>query len=441
MHWPSIRKYIAVICYLALMAIASFEIKQSHFNSLLFFLLTGFTWCIYFSKNQLTFRQLLGVGIVVRLFFILHSPSLSDDFYRFLWDGLVCLDGYNPYQYTPSQLMELIGNNPKYLDIYTALNSPEYYSVYPPLSQAVFTISAWLSGPYPFVFQLILGSIFVFTDALLLFCLKFLLGTLQLSPSWLPLYFLNPFVVIEFCGNLHFDLFLGLGIVLGLVFLFKKKYLLSTAVMIGATGIKPQFILIVPFLLLLSPTKKNKVHMGMIYIIGCAFLYFPLILSSGQLGFDDSLDLYFRKFEFNGSLYLLFRWIGFKITGFNAIGVVGPLMAAVATVLIFSLFYRAWTIRNAAENNRSLLILAAGTFTIYLLFATTVHPWYLLPLLLIGIFIEAKWILLWSFTIMWSYAFYDPEYHNYHEIIGLSGYALPLVFYILEWHKKRETSS
>lgn len=423
------------------MAIASFEIRQSDFDSLLLFLLTGLSLSIYFSKTQLTFRQLIGVGVIARLFFILHLPSLSDDFYRFLWDGLVCLEGYNPYQYTPSQFMDLIGNNPKYLDILTSLNSPDYYSVYPPLSQAIFTITAWLSGPYPFIFQLILGTIFLLADVLLLICLRFLLQILQLTPSWLPLYFLNPFVVIEFCGNLHFDLFLGLGIVLGLVFLFKNRYFLSTAVIIGATGIKPQFILIAPFLLLLGPTKKKTVHMGLIYVIGFSLIYLPLILSSGQLGFDDSLDLYFRKFEFNGSLYLLFRWIGFKITGFNAIGLVGPLMAAVASVLIFFLVYRAWNTPHAKDNHRTILKLAAWTFTIYLLFATTVHPWYLLPLLLIGIIIEAKWIVLWSFTIMWSYSFYDPEFHNYHEIIGLSSYVIPLLVFVLEWHKKREASS
>ena len=417
------------------MAVASFQIRQSDFTTLLLFLLPGFLLCFYLSKKTLTSQEILGAGIVVRLFFLFHLPILSDDFYRFLWDGLVVLEGFNPYQYTPAQFVEMLSNNSEFLRLYPYLNSPDYYSVYPPLSQLIFSFTTWLSGQNPYLFQLILGMLFLFADILLLYFLRILLKIFHISLSWLTLYFLNPYVVIEFCGNLHFDLFLGLAIVLGLVLLHRKKYSLALLIMAAATAIKPQFVLLVPFLLLALPTKKCALKIGLFYSLICLLVYSPLLLYSGTLGFDDSLDLYFRKFEFNASLYLLFRWVGYQLIGYNTISYVGPLMALMAFTVVLYLWFRAWALKTVELNTRKLLHLAVMAFSIYLLLSTTVHPWYLFPLLVLGILTEKRWVVLWSFTIMWSYAFYDPWLHGYHNGIGLVAYTLPFLLFTMEYNK------
>ena len=52
------------------------------------------------------FRFLVAAGVLFRLVFLLAIPNLSQDFYRFLWDGSLMAEGFNPYLLTPDQWME-----------------------------------------------------------------------------------------------------------------------------------------------------------------------------------------------------------------------------------------------------------------------------------------------------------------------------------------------
>ena len=61
----------------------------------LFFL---FYKLIHFSKGNITFLTYVAFGF--RAVFILAIPNLSQDFYRFIWDGRIILEGFNPYLYT-----------------------------------------------------------------------------------------------------------------------------------------------------------------------------------------------------------------------------------------------------------------------------------------------------------------------------------------------------
>ena len=72
-------------------------------------------------------------------------PNLSDDIYRFVWDGNLIGLNINPYGSMPS---ELVGqNNPGLsMDLYAQMNSPDYYTIYPPVTQLIFYISTWFSG-------------------------------------------------------------------------------------------------------------------------------------------------------------------------------------------------------------------------------------------------------------------------------------------------------
>ena len=75
------------------------------------------------------------LAILFRLAFSYLPPTLSDDAYRYVWDGVLIADGINPYLFKPSD--EAL---PEYQQsaMYPELNSAEFYSVYPPVSQLVF---------------------------------------------------------------------------------------------------------------------------------------------------------------------------------------------------------------------------------------------------------------------------------------------------------------
>ena len=82
-------------------------------------------------------RLVIGFALVLRLAVFWLPPGLSDDAYRYVWDGLVQTEGYNPYLHTPdSQELEALRSE----HIYDELNSSGVYTVYPPVSQLVFRI-------------------------------------------------------------------------------------------------------------------------------------------------------------------------------------------------------------------------------------------------------------------------------------------------------------
>ena len=79
-------------------------------------------------------RVALVTAVLVRVAFLPGVPSLSDDFYRYLWDGRVQLARVNPYLYAPA--------DPRLDGVPFAgrasVNHPRLQTVYPPLAQAAF---------------------------------------------------------------------------------------------------------------------------------------------------------------------------------------------------------------------------------------------------------------------------------------------------------------
>ena len=45
---------------------------------------------------------IIAVGLVLRLSLLTSTPMLEDDFYRYLWDGAVTANGFNPYSHAPA---------------------------------------------------------------------------------------------------------------------------------------------------------------------------------------------------------------------------------------------------------------------------------------------------------------------------------------------------
>src|SRR5690554_5340884 len=56
---------------------------------------------LFIEKWKQKFGILVGIGIVFRLVFLFAIPNLSQDFYRFIWDGHLMAKGVNPYWFTP----------------------------------------------------------------------------------------------------------------------------------------------------------------------------------------------------------------------------------------------------------------------------------------------------------------------------------------------------
>lgn len=86
-----------------------------------------------------------GVAVVLRVIFLPLTPVLSDDVYRYLWDGWVQLHGVNPYLYAPA--------DPALDALHTSwhglINHPSVPTIYPPAAQYAFLLVAVLGAAIP----------------------------------------------------------------------------------------------------------------------------------------------------------------------------------------------------------------------------------------------------------------------------------------------------
>ena len=93
-------------------------------------------------SGRRAFAVAIAFGLAFRILLFPAAPFLSDDYFRYLWDGIVQLKGLKPYSFAPS--------DPALAGIDDALrarvNHPEVRTIYPPLAQLVFLVTAKVSA-------------------------------------------------------------------------------------------------------------------------------------------------------------------------------------------------------------------------------------------------------------------------------------------------------
>jgi hypothetical protein len=88
------------------------------------------------------------LAAVFRILFLFRPPDLSDDIYRYLWDGLQTLNGHNPYAAAPSAIPH---HDETSRSLLALINHPDLVTIYPPGAQLVFAGGTWLRDNFLFV--------------------------------------------------------------------------------------------------------------------------------------------------------------------------------------------------------------------------------------------------------------------------------------------------
>jgi len=397
--------FLAAILMLALTVSIGYTVERSDFlplitQYLVLFVLSWACFQVVQSKNELPF--FLSLGIVLRLALLFAFPMLSDDVYRFFWDGHIWKAGMNPFAELPSYYMQE-GNEVPGLsrEIYDRLNSPNYFTVYPPVSQAIFALAAWIAPGHLVGSVLVMKSVLFAFELGNLWLIPRLLQKLKLPARNVLIYALNPLVILEIMGNLHFEGVMVFFFLLAFYFLIQEKWWGAAPAWALSVATKLLPLMFLPFLIRrLSPWRL--IGFATAFALVMSFLFLPL-LSGGYLPqMGNSVDLYFRRFEFNGSLYYLVRGIGTWWVGYNPIRTVGPYLAGITLVGILAL-----SLLSPARDWKSLPRQLLFAMSIYLLFATTVHPWYTILPLVFCLFTPFRYPVLWSALIFFTYFHYS----------------------------------
>jgi len=400
-------KYLILPLFVASIFFISWYPSQNDFPSIL----AGFTvafLCYFLIISRIlvfdnSFYTLLFLGIIARAVLILIFPNLSDDIYRFFWDGNMIYNGLNPYNQIPEAYLDY-ANDESLLAI-EQMNSRSYYTIYPPVAQLIFylgALSKTVSG-----FSIILKTIFILFDLLAVFFLTRLCSYFELPKENVFFYFLNPLVIVEGVGNLHFEAIM-LSLFAGALYFLSKFRIWSFVVFfVLAVATKLIPLLFGPILFLKHLKLKDAIRTVALGFLITLIISLPVHSGFQSGNFAESLDLYFRKFEFNASLYYLMRKIGFWFTGYNTIQTIGPVLGVISFMSILYLSFRPKNI-----DLKTIVHACIAIMTIYLITATTVHPWYLMTLIMLAVFNPYKFIFAWSYLVVLSYFTYSNTEFN-----------------------------
>ena len=362
------------------------------------------------TKEKNNFTLLVAISILFRLVFLFAIPNLSQDFYRFIWDGRLILEGLNPYISLPETFIKK-GNFPiiEAIDLYDGMGTlnGSHYTNYPPINQLSFLLAAIFAKTSILWSIVVLRLQIILADIGIIYFGKKILEKLNIPIHHIFLYALNPFIIIELTGNLHFESVMLFFLVWSLYLLLQRKWIWAALIFGLSVSVKLIPLLFLP--LFYQWFTKDKKTTGVLkflsfsaIIIGLNVLLFLPFLSSNLLSnYLDSVGLWFQNFEFNASIYYIAREIGTLFRGYNEIAIIGKILP-VFTIIFLAIitFFR--------KNNSPQQLLTALLFglSFYYFMATTVHPWYIASLVLLSVFTKYRYPIVWSVVIILSYQAY-----------------------------------
>ena len=403
-HWALLP--VAIFLYY----LFAFEIKRTDHLVLFscFSALIVVSTGVYLGLKNSEWTLLFAVGLLFRLTFLVSTPHLSDDFYRFTWDGELLKDGYKVFAFKPREFTKNVKeeHKEKYKSLLNAhndefpngMNSKKYHSIYPAVNQLVF-FSASLSNS-PNKRNLIIIRLWILIAEIVSF---FMLRSLLLKNNnahLLGLYWLHPFIIIELSGNLHLEALAITFTLMAIYFAMKNKLLGSAlATSLGImTKLTPLFLLGAFFR---GRPFKNWIILCMITGMFSLTMFFLIVDLETFLNFKDSVGLFFAWFSFNAGPFNMVRDFVLMISGADVSSLISLFFPFITMgILGYIVFIKKYSTVT------TLLLL----FTTYFMFSPIVHPWYISILIPLGLLSKMIYPLLWSLLIFGTYATYGTEY-------------------------------
>jgi len=228
-------------------------------------------------------RSLLVLGLVFaalfRLAIIFSPPYLSDDIFRYIWDGRVQAAGINPYRYIPAEepLAQLRDEN-----IYPHINRRETVrTIYPPVGQAAFLLITRVSESVTWMKAAMVGF-----EAIAIWALVALLTSFGFARQRVLIYAWHPLAVWEFAGSGHADALAIAFIALALLARRKNAETLTGVLLACATCVK-----LFPIVLFPALYKRKSWKMPLAFVATILLAYLPY-LSVGPMRVLGSLPAY-----------------------------------------------------------------------------------------------------------------------------------------------------
>lgn len=315
------------------------------------------------------------VAIVLRVAVLPVTPTLSDDVYRYAWEGRVMASGQSPYAHAPDD-PALAGLRDR--EVHPRVNHPALRAIYPPLAELGFALVARVAC------TLLAFKLWVMLHDLALVALLAWWCARRGGSAWDALvYAWNPLVISEYAGSAHHDP-TGIVWLVAALALAERRPLASAVAAIGSIMVKLVALPAWPFIARAWP-RRVQVG-GALVILGALVGYAWL-----ARGPDSGLEAYASSWRHNDAM---FGWLA-RIVGEPHARSAG---LAIVVALGVALFVR----RVPAPDAVRVL------FRVGLLLGPVVHPWYLGWVLAFECLSPSwPWLLL-SYTVTLGYGTFAP---------------------------------
>ena len=353
---------------------------------------------------------------VFGLAFVVAPPVLSDDVYRFLWEGRVWLQGFNPYDLAPADpALEHLRDG-----IWTEINNKDLASIYPPLSQALFALTDLLGGGI-WTAKLLALIAHAFTTIVV--------SRISPDPRAPLALALNPLLLSEGALNGHLDVLTGLALLVAAWGLSRHRIMRAAIATCVAVGLKAVGLVMVP-LFARRPVTFSAVAVVSAVVLSPLLVFRPLadaVSGPGQFA---------ARWRGNESFYALIEWVSHQVVEESV-----AITVARASVVGLVLAVGAISVVKRIPPLRATRIILWTT----LLLSPQVHPWYLAWLLPIEIVSGGLAGLVWSASVLCAYAPLDrwlaEGVWEMPVALHVFEYLAVTLALVVEWRRSREIES
>ncbi len=322
------------------------------------------------------------VGIALRLLLLSSQPILETDYYRYLWDGAVVVNGFNPYAHAPAAVLGSAPSSDAVPDRLVRLamasgseiagvNHPHLRSVYPPVAQAAFALAYGIRPWSLAAWRAVLAVADVGT--VLLLCR--LLRRMRIPLGFLAIYWWNPILVKETYNSGHVDV-VALPFVVGAVLAAIEKRPTWTAVLVGlGMGVKLWPVVLLPVLLRTSTRTllQGAMPLGIFTILSAA-LAAPVLLAGP--GSDSGLVAYGRSWEMNDALFMVVAGLTKLVLSLFRVDSDHHALAARGLVACLVGGWALWSARRRPTTPADLCGRCLSILAVMFLLSPTQFPWY-----------------------------------------------------------------
>lgn len=353
-----------------------------------FLLLFGLGWiaCWGASRSRMDVRVILIGAVLFRAALVPVAPTLSDDIFRYVWEGRVQAHGFNPFVLAPSapELVHLRDAD------WARINHPDASAIYPPAAQLVFrTLASW-GGVTLF------KAAFCMVDIALVVFLARTLRRRNVPSAQLALYAWNPLVIVEIAGSGHLEPLAILPLVAAILWVQRRP---TAAWLALAWSLATKYVGALLLPLVLRERRAPLVGVALA-IVALALVSWPY--ADAGLRLFDSLWLYTEKWRYNDIVFAALATLsGAGSTPGASSGSLWTAKLMAALVLIALVAVSVW--RRPPLERGALWVLSA-----LVLLSPTLHPWYLLWIVAFLPLAPHPALFAWSGSVVLAYWFLYP---------------------------------